>query len=185
LAGTIRPGAYNSAPGRINGSVRPLHFAGGRQNGLRGVDLGYQMPAPTRVFLVERVLRLVAHAAERGDIDRLEELVVVRTHKAFTAVENVELHALQRCGDLYRVERLGLLGGSLEHPHLVDRARIPERHILLGAEVFLEVHRRLVAGIRDAFGDLIDLMIEASLLDRGRPAGAAGIVGVPVNLEAR
>ena len=47
-----------------------------------------------------------------------------------------------------------------------------------------EILRRRIADVRDAFGDLEDLMIEVGLLDRGRTAGAAGIIGVPVDLQA-
>ena len=35
----------------------------------------------------------------------------------------------------------------------------------------------------NAFGDLEHLVIEAGLLDRGRAAAAAGVIGVPVDLE--
>src|SRR5580698_9488494 len=89
------PGAM-SAPGVTQADRSgPLHLAGGRQHGLRGVDLGHQVPAPAGAFLVERIA-LVLHGAERGDVDRLEELVIVGAHRAFTAVEHFILHALER-----------------------------------------------------------------------------------------
>src|SRR3954468_5290685 len=67
--------------------VRPVHLARCRQNGLRGVDLGDQLPAPAGLFLVERLL--FGALAERGDIHRLEELVVVFPHGALATIVNV------------------------------------------------------------------------------------------------
>ncbi len=46
-------------------------------------------------FVVERLLGLVGQAAERGDVDRLEELVVVLAHEALAAIEHVKLSCLQ------------------------------------------------------------------------------------------
>src|SRR4051812_3531306 len=68
-------------------SVRPFHLAGGRQHGLGGVDLADQLPAPAGFFLVERFL--LGAIAERGDVHRLEELVVVLAHHALAAVEHL------------------------------------------------------------------------------------------------
>src|SRR5882757_10934365 len=78
--------------------LRPVHLAGGRQHGLRGVDLGNQFPAPAGLFLVERFL--FGPLAERGDIHRLEELVIVLAHEALAAVIDVELHTFERHRDL-------------------------------------------------------------------------------------
>src|ERR1700724_2375951 len=61
-------------------SVRPLHLAGGRKYGRGRIDLGNQLPAPAGLFLVERFL--LGSVAERGNIDRLEELVIVLVHGA-------------------------------------------------------------------------------------------------------
>ena len=72
--------------------------------------------------------------AERRDVDRLEELVVVLAHEALAAVEHLELHAFERERDLDRIDRLGLLGGRRQHPHFVDGARIEQADVVLGAE---------------------------------------------------
>src|SRR4051794_6941988 len=40
----------------LHRSVRPVHLAGGRQDGLRRVDLCNQFPAPAGFFLVKRFL---------------------------------------------------------------------------------------------------------------------------------
>src|SRR3954464_5189975 len=85
-------------------SVRPFHFAGSWKHGLVGLDLGCCFPAPAGLLLVERFL--VGALPERGDIHRLEKLVVVLAHGAFAAVVDVELHAFERCRDFYRLDRL-------------------------------------------------------------------------------
>src|SRR6185437_15289546 len=96
-----KPRCDDIAPGIVKvDRSGPLHVAGGRHRGLRGIDPGYQMPAPAGAFLVERLLGLVGDAAQRGDVDRLEELVILLAHHAFAAVEHVELHALQSGCDL-------------------------------------------------------------------------------------
>src|ERR1700753_3762205 len=84
----------------------PLHLAGGRQHRLRGVDLGHQVPAPTGTFLVERLLLLVGQGAERGDVDRLEELVVVLAHEGIAAVVGIDLHVLEGCRHFHRIDRV-------------------------------------------------------------------------------
>src|SRR5579864_5346333 len=79
----------------------PLHVAGGRQHGLWRVDPRLQVPGPAGAFLVERVLGLIGDAAERREVHRLEELMIVLAHEAFTAVEHVELHVLEGGRDLH------------------------------------------------------------------------------------
>src|SRR5579863_8680734 len=162
-------------------ALRPRHLASGGHHGMGRVDPGDEMPAPAGAFLVIRVA--LTELAKRGDIDRLQELMVVLAHDAAAAIEHIELHVFKRGCDLDRFDRVGFFGSRLEHAHLVDRARIPERHVGLGAEGLLEIHRDLVAGIRNAFGDLEHLAFEAGLLDRGRAAGATGVIGVPVDLQ--
>src|SRR5436190_2372976 len=91
----LRPG---QRPGRSNSRaryqlVRAIHLAGGGQHGLAGFDLGSELPAPAGLFLVERLL--LGPLAERGDIHRLEELVIVLAHVALAAVIDLELHAFE------------------------------------------------------------------------------------------
>src|SRR5882757_8909048 len=119
-------------PGRMSyarTSVRPFHLAGGRKHGRGRVDLRDQLPAPAGLFLVERFL--FGALAERGNIDRLEELVIVLAHVALAAVEHFDLHAFERERDLDRIDRLGLVGGRRQHPHLVDGARIEQAEVML------------------------------------------------------
>src|SRR3977135_2652124 len=88
-------------------SVRPFHLAGGRKCGCGSIDLRNKLPAPAGLFLVERFL--FGALAERGNIDRLEELVIVLTHVALAAVEHLELHAFERVSALDRIARLALV----------------------------------------------------------------------------
>ena len=62
------------------------------------LDLGSLPPAPAGLFLVERLL--LGAVAERGDIHRLEELVIVLAHGALAAVKDLELHAFERGANL-------------------------------------------------------------------------------------
>src|SRR4029079_5188042 len=115
----LHPGkSRGEAISRWRPLVRAVHLAGGGQYGLVGLDLGGELPAPARLFLVERLL--LGALAERGDVHRLEELVVVLAHVALAAVEDFELHAFKGRRHLDRIERLGLFGRGREHPHLVD-----------------------------------------------------------------
>src|SRR6202012_3021861 len=77
---------------------RSLHVAGGGKHGLWRVDFGHQMPAPAGVLLVERLLG--GEGAERGDIDRLEELMVFLAHESFATIEDVKFHVLHGYGHL-------------------------------------------------------------------------------------
>src|SRR5438046_1493086 len=83
-------------------SVRPFHLAGSWKHGLVDLDLGRRFPAPTGFLLVERFL--VGALPERGDIHRLEKLVVVLAHGALAAVVDVELHAFERRRDFYGLD---------------------------------------------------------------------------------
>src|SRR4051812_22393568 len=116
--------------------LRPVHLAGGRQRGLWRVDPGDQLPAPAGLLLVEGLL--LGALAERSNIHGLEELVIVLPHHAFAAVVHIELHALERLGDLDRLERLRLVGSGSEHPHLVDGARIEQAEIVFRPERLFE-----------------------------------------------
>jgi hypothetical protein len=116
----------------------------------------------------------------------LEELMVVGAHRALAAVEHFELHALELGGDRLRLVRFGFRDGLGEHAHLVDGARIPQ------AEAGTWRGNRLLELLRiDSGAELLTpswiakTRCEVGLLDRGRPAGAAGVIGVPVNLQAR
>src|SRR5947199_10545712 len=68
-------------------SVRAFHLAGGRKHGRGCIDLGHQLPAPAGLLLVERFL--FGALAERRNIDRLEELVIVFAHVTLAAVEHL------------------------------------------------------------------------------------------------
>src|SRR6478609_2623103 len=68
----------------IRATSAPKVVRGGRltrANGQFGLDLGRHLPAPAGLLLVERLL--LGAFAERGDIHRLEKLVVVLAHGAF------------------------------------------------------------------------------------------------------
>src|ERR1700676_1434431 len=106
----------------LEGSARPVHLAGGRQDRLLSVNFPDAFPAPTGLFLVERFV--ILELAEGRDVYRLEELVIVLPHEAFSAVKYVEFHALEGGRDLYRIEGLCLLRCKREHPHFVHSARI-------------------------------------------------------------
>src|ERR1043166_6675745 len=99
----------------LEGSARPVHFAGGGQDSLRRVNLADALPAPPGLFLVERLV--ILELAERGDVHRLEELMIGLAHHALSAVVHVEFHALERGRDLYWIERLRLFRGQSEHSH--------------------------------------------------------------------
>src|SRR5574338_758446 len=86
--------------------ARALHLAGGRHNRVPGVDLAQHLPAPAGLLLVERLLR--RQGAERADVHRLEELVIVLAHEALAAVEDLRLHAFELGRDLDRLAGLGL-----------------------------------------------------------------------------
>ena len=78
--------------------------------GVHGVSiLPVDLPAPTGVLLVERLVLAVRSPNDR-DVERLEELMIVLAHEALAAIEDVELHAFERRRDLDRIERLRLLG---------------------------------------------------------------------------
>src|SRR6266446_6056724 len=168
----LRPGKY---PGRmkraLEGSAGPFHLAGGRQDRFWSVNFPDAFPAPTGLFLLERFV--ILELAERRDVHRLEELVIVLPHEAFSAVIYVEFHALERGCDLYRIERLCLLRCKGEHPHLVHGARIKvARNVRVPRpKGLLKCLRRGVVDVREALGDLEDLIVQVGLLDRRRAAG--------------
>src|SRR5436190_18022586 len=88
-------------------SVRAFHLAGGWKHGGGRLDLCNQLPAPAGLLFIERLpFRAIA---ERGDIDRLEELVIVLAHVALAAIEHLELHALERDRYLDRIDRFRLV----------------------------------------------------------------------------
>src|SRR5258708_18264991 len=91
----------------------PFHLAGGRKLGLRRIDLRNELPAPAGLLLVERFL--FGALAERGNIDRLEELVIVLAHIALGAVEHLEIHTFERLRHLHPGRRLGLAAAGGPH----------------------------------------------------------------------
>src|SRR6266568_4444398 len=84
--------------GNSPSSARAVHLAAGRHDGVVGVHLADHLPAPAGVFLVERLV--LADRAEVGNVDRLEELMVVGPHEALAAAVHLDLHALELGGDL-------------------------------------------------------------------------------------
>src|SRR5258708_37411036 len=106
----------------LEGSAGPVHLAGSGQDRFWSVNFPDAYPAPTGLFLLERFVFL--ELTERRDVHRLEELVIVLPHEAFSAVEHVEFHAFERSRDFYRIERLCLLRCKSEHSHLVHVARL-------------------------------------------------------------
>ena len=133
------------------------------------------------MFLVEWLL--VGTLAQRSDVDRLEELMVILAHEALATAENIELHSF-KCGrNLHRIERLRLFRGEGEHPHFVDGARIEQAEVILCPQRLLEFPRRRIVDIREAFGDRKNLMVEVGLLDSRRAARAARVIGEPVRLQ--
>src|SRR5262245_48299690 len=97
---------------------RPCHLAGGRQDSLRSLDRSDHLPAPTGIFLVERLA--LGQFAERLDVHRLEKLVIILPHVALPAVIDFKFHAFERQRDLQRFKRLGLVRRRCKHPHFVD-----------------------------------------------------------------
>src|SRR6266404_6408566 len=106
----------------LEGSAGPFHLAGGRQDRFWSVNFPDAFPAPTGLFLLERFV--ILELAERRDVHRLEELMIVLPHETFSAVGHFEFHTLERRRNLYRIERLCLLRCKSEHSHLVHSARI-------------------------------------------------------------
>src|SRR5258707_2022957 len=98
----------------LEGSAGPVHLAGGRQDRFWSVNFPDAFPAPTGLFLLERFV--ILKLTERRDVHRLEELMIVLPHQAFSAVEHVEFHAFEPGCDVYRIERLCLLRCKGEHP---------------------------------------------------------------------
>src|SRR6266436_9790875 len=167
----------------LEGSAGPVHLAGGRQDRFWSVNFPDAYPAPTSLFLVERFVFL--ELTERRDVHRLEELMIVLPHEAFSAVVYVEFHTLKRGCDLYGIERLCLLRCKGEHPHFVHSARIKVgRNVRVPRpKGLLKCLRRGVVDVREALGDLEDLIVQVCLLDRRRAAGATCIIRVPVYLQ--
>ena len=141
------------------------------------------LPAPAGVLLLERLV--LAERTEAGDIHRLEELMIVGPHEAVAAVVDGDLHAVELGRDLERLDRLRFVGGLDEHADLIDGARIEQRD------------RRPWRGTPSrtrgpaAYGSFatpsaIDkhAIRQIGLLDRRRAAGAAGIVGIPIDLQS-
>ena len=114
----------------------------------------------------------------------MEELVVVLSHEAFAAVEDLELHVLQCQPDFDRIHRLGLVDGGRQHAHLVHCTRVLDRHLVLVAKHRFRRLRSCVILVGRALADFEHPVVETGLLDRGRPARAAGVVGEPVDLQA-
>src|ERR1700736_3361771 len=135
----VRPEFVRGGRVKRERSVRPFHLAGGRKHGRGSVDLRNELPAPAGLFLVERFL--FGAFAKRGNIDRLEELVIVLPHVALAAVEHLELHAFERKRDLDRIDRLGLVGRGRQHPHLVDGAGVEQAEVVFGADRLFEILR--------------------------------------------
>src|SRR5215831_19588195 len=79
---------------------RPCHLASGRQDGLRSFDGLDHLPAPTGIFLVERLA--VGQFAEARYVHRLKELVIVLPHVALAAAEDFKFHAFESQRDLQR-----------------------------------------------------------------------------------
>ena len=112
-----------------------------------GVDLGDHAASPNRSFprrtvpfRCDRRTRRYTSAGRTGD--RPCAWCPCRRRRRRTSC----LRALR---DLDRIERLGLVGGDREHPHLVDGARIEQAEVVFGAERLLELLRRLVVEIRE------------------------------------
>ena len=97
---------------------------------------------------------------------------------------HLDLHALELGGDLCRLRRICFLDRLDQHVHLVDAARIEQLLPDPGAERLLEILRRFVGNVRIALGDLKHAIGYIRLLDGGRAADAAGIIGVPIDLKA-
>src|SRR5436190_3690523 len=107
LEGTVRRRAL----------LRALHLAGRRQRGRLAVDLRVGLPPEARAFRV-----VLLPALERGDVQRLQDLVVVGAHLDL-AERGLHLQAFERAGHLHGVVRLRLLrGGGEQLPH---RLRAP------------------------------------------------------------
>src|SRR5215469_1578668 len=80
--GSTKMGAGHFAL-RGSRSVGPDHLAGSRQDGLCSLDGFDHLPAPTGIFLIERLA--VSQFAERRYVHRLEELMIVLPHVALAA----------------------------------------------------------------------------------------------------
>src|SRR5262249_56503185 len=97
-----RGGGGGAAAGRGGGPrrslARTMHLAGGGKHRILGIDPGDGAPAPAGLLLVKWLLGTAL--AERDDVHRLEELMIVLAHEAFAAIEHVDLHVLQRQRDL-------------------------------------------------------------------------------------
>src|SRR5260370_38138766 len=100
----------------LEGSAGPFHLAGGRQDRFWSVNFPDAFPAPTGLFLLERFV--ILELSERRDVHRLEEMMIVLPHEAFSAVEHVEFHAFDRSRDFYRIQRLFPLPCQSEHSYL-------------------------------------------------------------------
>src|SRR6266478_10186455 len=100
----------------LEGSAGPFHLVGGRQDRFWSVNFPDAFPAPTGLFLLERFV--ILELAERRDVHRLEELVIVLPHEAFSAVIYVEFHALERGCDFFLFELLCRLPCNGLHPHM-------------------------------------------------------------------
>src|SRR5208337_4042979 len=79
-------------------------------------------PAPAGALLVEFGARV--ERAEAGDVNVLEELMVVLAHGDLAAVEALGRHAFELLRHRLGVVGLGLVNRLGEHSHLVHRARI-------------------------------------------------------------
>src|ERR1700677_4965079 len=132
----------SSTPGRLLSSARPIHLAAGGKDGVLRVDLARRLPAPAGVFLVKRLI--LADGTEVRDVHRLEELVIVGSHKAIAAIVDRDFHAGERSRYFGRLDRLRLLGSFNEHAYLVDSPRVEQCHSDFGAERLLELLGRRI-----------------------------------------
>src|SRR5215831_19565342 len=114
-----------------------FHLADGRQNGVCGIDLGDYAPAPSGLFLIERLV--CCKFAERLDVHGLKELVIGGPHEPLTAVEHGHLHVLKLQGDLARIGRFRLLDRGDKHAHLIDDARIQQSDVVFRAQRLLDL----------------------------------------------
>src|SRR5262249_28037513 len=99
---TIRPREMSNPTPAIAGVGRlawrpwlvwPFHLAGGWEYGLIRVYLRGHPPTPSSLLFVEDLL--FGAVTKRGNVHRLEELVIVLAHEAFAAVKDIELHTFE------------------------------------------------------------------------------------------
>src|SRR5215831_8761153 len=117
--------------------VRPPHLANGRQDGVWGIDFGDDVPAPSGLFLIERLV--CSEITEGLDVHWLEELVIVGSHESVAADEHVCFHVFELRSDLAGLSRFRVRDGGGEHPHFVDGARIQHCDIIFRAQRLFEL----------------------------------------------